>query len=350
MAYLRQRDYDRVILAEELNQVIDTDRGIVTLAEYTSRAEVYKWLKQKYYLDWEFTDTNLYSQSNIYTGNNRVELNFTDYDATETYVVGDLVSQVDSNEVIQQYVCKTAVSVAEPFDATKFTNIGVQYDLYYLQLPYTLFQLINGFYKPGDVVFWKGNLYTAIKGTQQIDPENKIQAVFDQDIPYPNIFPDDPQNGVSFWGNPVPYIIIGLVPNIPVSTYTAWSNGTTYAQGNKVSFVINGVSTLFISQKTQTNVTPGIDITSWLPYTWAYGDNRDQLIVKAMLSFTIFNLFPRTTVDAEPTMREMRANASISELKGLALGDINEDKLVKIETQAGINIQYGGVVKNQNVW
>jgi len=350
MAYLRQRDYDRVILSDELNQITNLDSGIQSLAELTSRAEVYKWLKQKYYLDWEFTDTNVYSQSNIYTGYNRVELNFIAYDDTKTYAVGDLVSFIDANEVNQQYVCKTAITVPAVFDATKFYNIGVQYDLFNLQLPYPLFQLISGFYKPGDVVFWKGNIYTAIKGTQQIDPQNRIQAVYDQDIPFPNIFPDDPQNGVSFWGNPQPYNIIGLAPNIPVSTYTAWSNSTSYVQGNKVSFVINGVNTLFISQKTQINITPGTDITSWLPFTWALGDNRDQLIVKAMLNFTIYNVFPRVTVDAEPTQKELRYNMSIAELKGMALGDINEDKLIKIETQEGINTAFGGAVKMNNLW
>ena len=350
MAYLRQRDYDRIILDAELNQITDTDTGLVTLAEYTSRAEVYKWLKQKYYLDWEFTDTNIYSQSVVYTGNNRVELNFPAYDDTKTYAIGDLVSNIDSNEVNQQYVCKIAITIAAPFDPTKFTNIGVQYDLYYLQLPYPLFQLIKGFYKPGDIVFWKGNLYICQKGTQQLDRNNRIQAVYDQDIPYPNIFPDDPQNGVSFWGNPMPYIIAGLVPNIPVSTYTAWSSLTTYTQGSKVSFTINGTPTLFISQKTQINIIPETDITAWIPYTWTFGDNRDQLVVKAMVNFSVFNLYPRTTVDAEPTAREINRNQSIAELKGLALGDFNEDKLVIIENQIGINTQFGGAVKNVNLW
>ncbi len=350
MAYLRQRDYDRVILDAELQQIIDTDKGIQSLAELTSKAEVYKWLKQKYYLDWEFTDTNIFSQSAIYTGNNRVELYFTAYDITKTYVVGALVSKIDANGINQQYVCKTAITVPAAFDPTKFTNIGVQYDLCYLQLPYPLFQLITGFYKPGDIVFWKGNLYICQKGTQQLDKNNRIQAVFDQDIPFPNIFPDDSQNGVSFWGNPIPYNIAGLAPNIPVSTYTAWSNATNYVQGNKASFVINGVNTLFISQKTQINITPGTDITAWIPYTWANGDNRDQLIIEAMLHFVVYKLFERVAFDAIPEMRQIKWDYSMQLLKGLALGDVNEDKLIKIETQEGINTAFGGAVKLTNIW
>lgn len=336
--YLRQRDYDRVIQPQELQEYINTDSGIQQMAYLTALAQVKSKLKQKFYVDFEFTDTDPFSYTSSYTGNGRIELNFPAYVPTNTYNIGDLVSNVTS-----QYICKVNGTTGA-FTSANFYLIGTLYDIWYLQLPYPLFD-INKKYKVGDPVFWKGNIYTASLSSVNYTADDRLQDVF-QTPRFRNIFPDCPINGVKAWGNPIPYNITAVAPKVPLTNWTPWSSVANYTINVLATF--GGV--LYISNKASLNITPGTDPTAWSPITWVFGDNRDQLCVDMMLKMVVWDMSARIMLDASPIVRENDMKSANRMLDALALGEINQDKLILIETGVGITTYSGGAQKNVNLW
>lgn len=296
-------------------------------------------------MGWELTDTNVFAQTVKYTGMNRAELNFTAYSATSTYAVGDLVSNGTT-----QYVCKTAITVAEAFTPSKWYSIGEKYDIYNLALPYPLFDL-QGNYKIGDNVFWEGKVYTALRNTGKVSQTAELQSIYQSEVQWANVFPDDPKQGKNYWGTGQAYSVTGLAPGIPVADYSAWAIGTTYGSGDKVKYTIEGVDILFISQKaSNTGITPGTDITAWLPFTWAAGDNRDQLIVDFLLALVIYDIQSRIMPDNISETRKTAREYAIQCLNALAHGDLNSDMIVKYETFKGLTTSFGGITKTTNTW
>lgn len=348
--YLRQRDYDRIIQPQELVQYTNTDAGIQSLAYLTALAKIKSKLKQKFYVDFEFTDTNPFSFAGIYTGNNRIELNFPLFNASIINPVG----AVASDSALNQYVCKIATTANTEFNPAEWFLIGTLYDIWYLQLPYPLFQ-INQKYNVGDPVFWKGNIYIAKQSTVNFTSDDVLQVPFQeshggfqdpfQEDQFRNIFPDDPISGVKAWGNPIPYNVVATIPNAPIGFYTAWD---AFAQLKGVLRSYNGV--LYIANKNSTNVIPGTDPASWAPITWLLGDNRDQLCVDMLLKFVVWDIVSRIMIDEAPVVREKDKEGADRMLEGLALGEINEDKLVLFETGKGLTTKSGGATKNINIW
>lgn len=340
MSYLIQRDYDRVIQDAELQQMLNTDAGIQAMAERTALAKVKAYLKQKYYTDWEFTDTDVFSGSAAYAGNNRVVLDFAAYVPANTYNVGDLVSSGT-----KQYCCKTAATTG-PFDASKFYLLGEQYDIWYLALPAALFNLQQGKYKVNDLVYWPttAKVYQAAKGSPLLTELDRLEPIYDQNVPYPNVFPDDPLQGANFWGAGAAYAITGIVPGVPLTAYTAWSAGT-YAQGDIRTY--GGV--LYVSQASTNTSIPGTDL-KWLPVTWTSGDNRDQMILDVLLAMVIWDITSRIMADNSPEVRKVARDAAIQTLEDFAHGKITPDKLEAYQTGEGLTTTYGGVTKTINTW
>lgn len=339
MSYLRQRDYDRVILDAELQQIINTDLGIQKMIELQAIAQAKAYVSQKYYTEWEFTDTNVYSQSAIYSAWNRVYLDFTSYDNTATYNIGALVSNG-----LLQYYCKQN-GVTGTFDATKFYLLGSQYDIWYIDYPYPLFDMETN-YVAGNSVYWFGKVYTAVQGTPGLNRSDVLDALIDAQVPTKNVFPDDVANGAKYWGIGVPYQVAAIAPNIPLTAYTAYSTLTTYNIGDKATS--NGV--LYVSQKNNNLNKPLTDITSWLPVSWVSGDNRDQLVLDAVLNLVVYDLQKRIMPDNISETRKVAYELAKETLKGLAHANINADKLVAFESGKGRTVSFGGITKNINVW
>lgn len=335
--YLRNRDYDRVIQKPELDQYLNLDSGILTMAYLTAIAKLKSRLKQKFYVDFEFTDTNVFNYTSVYTGSSRAELDFAAYVPANTYNIGALVSNG-----LNQYVCKVNGTTGS-FTSTNFYLLGVQYDLWYITIPYPLFK-INYNYKVGDAIFWKGNIYIAQLSSLAFTTDDVQQDVYQVDL-FRNVFPDDPINGVKAWGNPIPYNVASVAPNTPIANWTAWNSGAQTANSLRS---YNGV--LYIANKNSTNVIPGTSPATWSPITWVSGDNRDQLCVDMLLKFVVWDMSSRIMLDESPVVRENDMKSANRMLESLALGEINEDKLILFETGKGLTTKSGGATKNINLW
>ena len=130
MGYLFAQDYKALIQVDSLSQIIGQDTSLLMKAELAAQAEITSYLIQKYELSKEFTDTVVWAHATSYKAKNRVYLDATSYSASATYALNSL-ALVTGNV----YRCSTAVTVAEAFNAAKWTLLGPQYSLYYVTNP-----------------------------------------------------------------------------------------------------------------------------------------------------------------------------------------------------------------------
>lgn len=290
MSYLLPYDFRRQIQTDNLNQVIGSDQSILDAAMRAAQAECISYLVQKYDVSAEFGDITPWSPIAVYKADQRVVIDYPAYNPATTYNVNDLVINASIG-----YVC-TATTTGV-FDPSKWTALGAQYTVYYGKLPNPQFN-IYATYKVGDVVYWMGNKYTCQKATIFISHEGLLQGGTYQNAPLPNVFPDDPVNGVTYWGNPVPY-------QIPAGTLP-------------------------------TNAA-----------AWVAGDNRDQQMVLYMIDITLYHVHSRISPRNIPDLRVKRYDDAIAWLKKCAQGDVTP-ALPVLQPRQGARIRFGGNVKNVN--
>jgi len=414
--YLRTRDYDPAILAPNLLQIITNatvaDLGIRQIVENYAKGVVRSYLKQKYYTDWELTDTNVYSRyiANtttpiLFYSGSRVELNFAAYVPANTYNIGDTCS-VTAAGVTTEYICNTNGTTGT-FNPSNWYAVGIQYDLWNVQMPYPLFN-VNANYKIGDIRFWKGNLYSCQQATADLTTNDVLDAITISNIPKPNSFPGDGSTAsLNQWGIGVPYTF----SIINLSQYNAWSNVGSYLQGNIIThnntawislqgtlaspninnepgsdnvnwgvYAFNGIapnvpfntpwsgvtnytagqlamngSMLWVSIFGTASVPnvgniPGADIKNWVPLTWVYGDNRDQVLLPAMVNISLKMLHERIPPKQIPEIRQLAYDDAIKTLKDIAHGEINPDVLQPYQTDAGQTVTAIGITKENNTW
>lgn len=173
MGYITAKDLQRTIQDVNLNQIIGNDATILERSILAAEAEAKSYLRQKYVLEAEFTDTDLYSITKQYYANNRA---------------------VDTNG-----------------------------DIYYAKLPAAAFEF-SGVYKLNDQVYWKGKVYTCKVPTTAITHEVALQYGFYQNLPYTNVAPDDLVNGFQYWGSGVSYSVPVGTPLINTVYWVAGDN------------------------------------------------------------------------------------------------------------------------------
>ncbi len=201
MGYLVPSDYTRLIQEVNLNQVISGNALLKEQAESVAIEEAKSYLRAKYDVNSEFTNTGIYNPAATYKANNRVYLDAPFYNSKITYALNTMVLRQG-----KVYLCKVAIIIAEEFDDTHWTELGAQYDFFYCSLPKPLFD-INGFYNKGDQVFWKDKTYTNVIATQPLTHDQAIQYASTNNFPLQNVFPDDTQNGIKYWGAGVAYSV-----------------------------------------------------------------------------------------------------------------------------------------------
>lgn len=291
MSYLIPSDYQKQIQTDNLNQVTTTTPSIRIAAELAAQAEAISYLVQKYDTSQEFTDTNAYNPALNYNAADRVYLDAPAYSASSAYTINSLALQSGS-----VYLCTTAIVTPETFDPDHWELLGDQYDLFYAVYPYSVFDLFS-MYNEGDMVWWNNHTYTSIIQTVPIDHEALIQFRTTNNVPYLNIFPNDPQQGTFYWND-----------NGPYTTPTGSLLNTVY-------------------------FTPG--------------DNRNQQIVMYTIDITLFHLHSRISPRNIPQLRMDRYEAAISWLKMAMKGFITAD-LVKLQPPQGGRIRFGFNIKNIN--
>lgn len=289
--YLISADYNKTIQEANLLQIINSNTSILDSAALTGEAELKSYLRQKYDIEKEFTNTTIWSNLVSYSANNRVYLDADNYNASNTYNTGNLVSHLG-----YVYLCNTDGTTGV-WDVANFDLLGAQYTIFYAKLPAPAFNYNSGVYLKANQVFYKDKVYTCQIPTMFQTHEAKLQAHSISNFTG-NTFPDDPQNGIQVWGAGVSY-----------------------------------------------SVASGTDILD-TDY-WTKGDNRDQQLLTYCCDVTLFHVHSRISPRNIPQLRIDRYNTAIDWLKMCANGDVTPDIPV-LQPKQGSRIRFGGNVKNIN--
>lgn len=313
MSYLIESDYLPLIQVGNKSAMIQGSAAIQAIAEKSAVEEAKSFLRQKYDVSAEFTDTTVWSRSSAYAATNRVYLNASAWVSGHSYSVNDLILYTDG----YIYKCATANSDVT-FTAGNWTKLNLQYTIYYAKYPQPLFNLKSGAYKIGDQVYWNGKNYTCLQPTKFLDHETALQYGSYQNLPYNNVFPDDPVNGLTYWGAGVAY-------SVPANTEIT---NTTY---------------------------------------WVQGDNRDANMVRKLAIIAIYHLMsnvspqnmPKQYVELYKGLDEQYqpgvegtvypVHSALGWLQGCARGEITPN-LPLLQPVQGKRIRYGGQIKNINTY
>lgn len=295
MGYLQTKDYLRVIQPNELNAITRNDISIRQLVEGSVQSEMYATLIQEFDLDIEFKDMQPFALATIYKGGDRVYLDAPAYNPSvgqQTFTTGTLIAY-QSNV----YHCITAVTSAEPFDTAKWTLIGKQFDVYYIQLPQPLFEQ-DKFYTKGDLIFYKDKTYIALQDSIPLDQQTQLQAESIESIRRGNAVPGVGVTGARMWGSATAYSSTGIYP------------GST---------------------------------------PWVKGDNRNQMFVRMMLDMVVCELCKAVAPNNVPEARHNAYVKAVRDLKDIADGNINA-QLPTLKPIQGQRIRYGGRPRETNSW
>lgn len=151
MSYLIPFDYGQAINDVAIQQIVSGNEYYQASAEIRAIKEISSYVRQKYDVDREFTDTLPYNPQSIYKAGARV------------YKIAD-----------EQALLFYAKAPQLPFEAAKA-------------------------YRTGDKVFYNHHTYTALQSSIRYGHEAQLQYGSTSEIPGRNIFPDDPVDGASYW-------------------------------------------------------------------------------------------------------------------------------------------------------
>lgn len=291
--YLRLKDYDRFIQQDNLNQIISQDSSVRILAEKVAIEEACSYLRSKYDISAEFTDTNTFSISAHYSFEDRVELDgYSYYNALNSYNINDIVKYLNG-----VFICIN--NTTGTFDVNDWLLLGQISDLFYIMPPEPYFNYSHGVYKVGDVVAYNRKVYTALKPSPIPTHVDLLNALTYNNVPPTNILPDDPTLGAIYWGVGVPYDVNMIVPT-----------------DNTI---------------------------------WALGDNRSQQLVMVIIDITLYHIHSRIAPRNIPELRVIRYQAAIDWLKMCNSGDVSPD-IPLIPIQKFNRIRWGGNTKTTNIY
>lgn len=301
MSYLIASDYKKQIQASNLAQVIRSDATIQSAAEETAIEEASSYLVQKYDLAAELQDTPQWDGTEAYKASNRVFLDFPAYVAATTYNTGAYVTfTVGAGMLALTSVYKGLQDgITGTWDATKWNLVCPQYQIFNAIYPAPLFNL-QGQYIIGSPVFWKDKTYACLVASRHFSEETVLQFTNLSNIPYGNIFPDDPAQGFNYWGSPTSY-------EIPANTD--------------------------ILNKTY----------------WQSGDNRSKQLVTYLIDIALYHMHSAIAPQSVPAVREKRYDDAITWLNKVAKGGATASLPTKQPIQGRRN-RYGGQIKNNNSW
>ena len=309
MAYLIPADYLKLINDANFAQIINSDERIRTDAEKAAQAEAISFLRQKYDVSLEFKDLVVWNRTMPYSAWDRVYLDASTYVSGDTYNTYDLC--LHNGGV---YQCNAAGTTGT-FNISNWDILGKQYDIYYALPPFNAFILTN-VYNAGDKVFYKNHIYTCLVATPLLDHETGLQYRIESNLPYQNVFPDDPQAGVTHWKDEGAYLVSG-----------------------------------------------GTDINN--EAFWSATDNRDAQMVQKFCEITLFHLHKRIAPRNIPQLRidaymgaendrsvvsgEIRypVYSALGWLQACGRGEITAN-LPLIQPKTGQRIRFGGAIRNIN--
>ena len=315
MRFLRNTDYYRLIQPKELTTLLQTavisgydGTQLLIDSENAAIEEIRGYLSARYYLDRLFSDTPLYSGTKTYFGQNRVQYHETAYSATSTYAVGNRIS-INNNI----YECFIAITVAEAFNATKWTFICLDYAIFSANLPATEFKDLLDYPKTTTVWFSDNYTYTALQNTKGQLLNNAVYSEYGADRTASNV-----DRGTQTY-----------LQDITSATY--WLRNTIY------SF---------------TGALP-TDGTKWTQI-----DNRNGLMINCIVDIVLYNLFTILAPRNVPAERITRYKGEsthdtkcvIGWLKAVSMGELSANLPTKYPTQGISLIFNSGAPKSQNTY
>jgi len=172
MRFLLQKDYERIITVDDLNQVFDngsdatyTVQQRILDTEPDAQEEISGYLKQRYDVGAIFTDTSVFNIASTYYGNDRVQYTESAFSASVVYTTGERVSYGGS------IYASIAGSAAHAFVPSEWSFVCFDFQLFYALLPYPAY-LFDTLYNLGDTVFYKNSVYTSRVGNNNSVPTN----------------------------------------------------------------------------------------------------------------------------------------------------------------------------------
>lgn len=240
--YLIRSDFFPTIQDINLTQIEAGNALALSRAMIAAQAEAISFLRQKYDVEKEFTETITWVQADPYNVADRVYLNASAYVSTTAYVIMDLTLH-------SGIVYRANASTTGAFDPTKWDQLGQQYDLFFAANPYPLFNL-SKVYRISDSVYWAGHTYTC-----------KV---------------DSAVNGHDAVLNAGTYDNVGPINQFPDSlNQSQWTDNGAYS------------------------VPANADILNEI--YWTPGDNRDTQMVQKIVAITLFHLHKRIAPRNVPT-------------------------------------------------
>lgn len=294
MGYITSFDMNRLIQDVSLQQIISGNTSLRDKAITTAIEEIKSYLRAKFDIDKEYTDTLKYSPIVTYKATDRVYLDADTYSNSTTYSVNALV--LYNGNV---YKCTTAVATPENFDTGKWELLGAQYDIFYAVYPNPVFDLYKT-YEKEDVIYWNNKTYTCKISTASLSHEDFIQYKNTSDIPPANYFPDDAANGSKYW--------------IDNGAYTVPEDSILDDD-------------YFIS-----------------------GDNRNQQLLIYTLDCAIYHMYRRIPPSIVPEIRILAYQTAMSWLNKVAKGEEVVPNLIKLQPLQGQRIRYGSRPKQENFY
>jgi len=348
-------DYLPTIQSDQLNnQLLDSilngGNQQRTFAESWAIGKVRGMLDMYYDLDFEITDTLPFNSSKTYFAGSRVVIDFPLWVASSNsesegdtgvlvYKIGQCVTwDATGNGLIIGYVCITENSDTS-WNTAHWRAIGNQYDLFFIPYPCQVFSLdikeskgikTKGFYNVGDLVWWDNSIWQCLVQTTIFSQSVKEQYNALNQIPKPNQFPSNKTNQQQWkW----------------ICDYNSQANlSQSDSQNSNPTFYPGAIA------------VSGIQLDSYgnpiLPiYTsWTLGDNRDPIMVQAIVDFSIWRLCSRIAPNNIPTLRQRNFEDTWDWLKAVQKGT-QSIKCPSIQPNQVDDISFGSDVKKINhVW
>ena len=328
MGYLTLSDYRNSIQQSIFNQLVQNNYAKVSLAESTALDIVISHLTQKYDVTQEFTDITPWNPLATYDVRQRVVIDYPEWNASNSYNTNDCVIYEGNG-----YMCTTPNNDAT-FNSGNWQDLGPQYQIYYVWFPKVctyqgqpvaptladpmapMFDINNNYFL-NDVVWWNNALYQCNMATCAIKPCDLKQYYVYENVPLPNVLPNDPINNANqqYWTLLQPTLLeAGVAPLQPALRS------------------IYGVS------------GGGGGITR--PWPWIAGDNRNPQLVECVKRIAIWILSDLVVTNNRPAVWEENYKNALETLKGFAEGKITL-RIPLVQPNVGMRVRYGGGVRQQ---
>lgn len=309
-SFLFYGDFKKQIQDDNLQAIIGKDLTILESTQQAAIEECRSYLVQKYDVKKALQEILKYDPNATYNAGQTVYVDAEEYQASSTYTSGDWVTY---SGVV--YQATEDITEPEEWDSNKWVKIANQYAIYYAIVPADDFNY-KKVYAKDDTVFYKDSVYTCQLPSNILDHQSLLNIGQAGVEPLQNVFPDDPKNGVQYWGVGEPY----EVDSIPLSD-------TDY---------------------------------------WKQGDNRDQKLLMVCIDIALFHLHTRISPRNIPELRTLRYSgkpedrisvynapikypeySALGWLQSCSRGELTPSMPIN-QPETGNRIRFGGNQKNVN--